>query len=82
MQIEIKHGEETKTFDMEKLNEMQLKNLELFLKYQKGELFEELLQGRHARIHRDRSSFERYHKINEVLTQIEAFKFEKEFYRA
>lgn len=77
MKITIQHGEETKEFDLEKLDELQLKNVELFLEQQKDELFEELLQGR-----RKGSSFERYHEINEVLARIETFKFEKEFCHA
>lgn len=85
MQITIKHGEEIKTFDLEKLDELQIKNIELFLRNKKDELFEELLQCGRGRLHANGyliesqgSSFERYHEINDALTQIEVFKFEKE----
>lgn len=84
MNITIKHGEETKTFELEKLDEMQLKNVELFLVQQKDGLFEEFLQGK--RLHADgyvvetsTPAFERYHEINDAMTKIETFKFEKEF---
>ncbi len=81
MQITIRCGEEIKTFDLEKLDDLQIKNLELFLENQKDELFEELLQGGRGRLHADGylidspgSSYERYHEINDALAQIEVFK--------
>lgn len=76
MQITIRCGEETKTFDLEKISEMQLKNIEYFLKKQKDALFESLLNCKANRLG---SSFERCHEISDALTQIETFKFEKEF---
>lgn len=79
MQIEITHGEEIKTVDLEKLDELQLKNVELFLEHQKDALFESLLNCKANRLG---SSFERCHEISGALTQIETFRFEKEFYRA
>lgn len=77
MKIEIRHGEETKTFDLEKLDELQLKNVELFLEHQKDTLFESLLNC--CKANRPRASFERYHEISDALTKIETFRFEKEF---
>lgn len=76
MQITITHGEKTKTFDLEKISEMRLKNIEYFLKKQKDALFESLLNCKANRLG---SSFERCHEINDALAQIEVFKFEKEF---
>lgn len=77
MQIVIRHGEETKTFELEKMDELQIKNLELFLEHQKDALFESLLNC--CKANRQGSSFDRYHEINDVLTKIETFRFDKEF---
>lgn len=76
MIITIKHGEEVKTFELEQLDELQLKNVELFLEHQKDALFESLLNCKANRLG---SSFERCHEISDALTQIETFRFEKEF---
>lgn len=77
MQITLRYGDEIKTFELEKLDEMQLKNIEYFLEKQKDALFESLLNC--CKANRPGASFERYHEINDALTQIETFKFEKEF---
>lgn len=77
MKIAIRHGEETKEFDLEELEEMQIRNIELFLKKQKDALIESLLNC--CKANRPGASFERYSEISGALTKIEVFRFEKEF---
>lgn len=68
MQIKIRYENEFKVFDLEKLDELTIKNIELFLERQKDDLFEALLAG-----HSD-FTFDKVQEINDALEIIDAYR--------